>query len=342
MDLSIKNIQTSKDDIDQPDLAKDENMYIAPLGSSILICGKSGSGKSTLLSNFLMDDRFYKGYFKKTFLFSPTANGDDVQKSLKIAKKHVCTKLEDAPEWLETILRCQSKKLDGGGKAGKVDQYCIIFDDVIGDIKFMNSKEFTQCFYQVRHVNATTFICSQHFNRIPRVCRLQANFIHYFACSQSEVETLCEEFCPPNMPKKEFMSMVADVTEEPFSFLTINMKKPWPIRFRQNLGQIISLDHLRMSVGRGKQEEDKDVGLGEDEQEGRGSLKRERAGEGADGQRGGLGATTGAKGGGQRDKVQKTSQGGQQGLHNKDRHPAAPSYPGAKFVSRTNTYHGAR
>jgi septin family protein len=129
MDLSIHNIPTSKDDIDQPPLARDENMYIAPLGASILICGKSGSGKSTLLANLLMDDRFYKGYFVKTFLFSPTANGDDVQKALNIPKKHVCTDLGQAPSWLETILKCQSKKLEGGGKAAKVDQYCIIFDD---------------------------------------------------------------------------------------------------------------------------------------------------------------------------------------------------------------------
>ena len=97
-DFQIAKIETSKDAIEQPELAKHENMYIPPLGSSVVISGKSGSGKSTLLANLLLDGRFYgpnplkpKGWFEKIFLFSPTANGDDVQKSLNIPKKYVIT-----------------------------------------------------------------------------------------------------------------------------------------------------------------------------------------------------------------------------------------------------------
>ena len=241
MDLKIKKLETSKDEIKQPPLAKHKNMYIAPLGSSVLICGKSGSGKTTLLTNFLTDTRFYKGWFKKVFLFSPTANGDDVQRALKIPEKHVFTDLEQAPACLDIIIKSQKEKLKGGGKAGKVDQYAVIFDDVIGDTKFMNDKSFVKCFYQIRHINGTTFICSQHFKRIPRVCRLQSNFIHYFACSQTEVDTLTEEFCPPRVKRQVFAEIVNDATEEPFSFFTINMKVPWKIRFRKNLDEIIQL-----------------------------------------------------------------------------------------------------
>lgn len=240
--MEIKQIKTSKDDIKQPSLAMHSSMFIAPLGSSVIICGKSGSGKSTLLTNFITDDRFYRGYFKKVFLFSPTAGGDDVQRELGIEKKHVYTSLSKAPELLEVILRTQQEKLDGGGKAGNVDQFAIIFDDVIGDTKFMNNRQFVRCFYQIRHVNCTTFICAQHFKRIPRVCRLQANFIHYFACSQSEVDTLTEEFCPPRMSKQDFQTMVNDATEKPYSFLTINMKVPWRQRFRFNLDQIVQVN----------------------------------------------------------------------------------------------------
>lgn len=266
-DLEIKQLQTSKDDIKQPALAKHKNMYIAPLGSSVLICGKSGSGKSTLLTNLITDKRFYKGWFKKIFLFSPTASGDDVQRSLQIPQKHVFTDLEMGPALLDIIIKSQKEKLKGGGKAGKVDQYAVIFDDVIGDTKFMNDKSFIKCFYQVRHVNCTTFICSQHFKRVPRVCRLQANFVHYFACSQTEVDTLTEEFCPPRVNRKVFAEMVNDATEEPYSFFTINMKVPWKIRFRKNLGEIIQLP----------------TNGGEDEQRGRGPRAGERAGGGAAG-----------------------------------------------------------
>jgi hypothetical protein len=186
-DLQVDPIETSKDKIEQPSLAKDENMYIPPIGSSVIISGKSGSGKSTLLANLLKDKRFYgpckekpKGWFDKVFLFSPTANGDDIQKSLNIPKKYVFTDLSEAPELLNVILDAQQEKLDNGAGAHTVPQFAIIFDDVIGDTKFMNEKAFTRCFYQVRHVNCTTFICTQHFKKVPKICRLQANFVFFF------------------------------------------------------------------------------------------------------------------------------------------------------------------
>lgn len=274
-DLEIKALPTSKDEIKQPALAADKNMYIAPLGSSVLICGKSGSGKSTLLANLITDDRFYNGWFDKIFLFSPTANGDDVQRALKIPKKYVFTNLEEAPQLLEVILSSQQSKLDGGNKAHKVDQFAIIFDDVIGDTRFMGDKTFTQCFYQVRHVNCTTFICTQHFKRVPRVCRLQANFIHYFQGSQSEVDTLTEEFAPPNMTKKGFMQLVQKATSKPFSFLTINMKRGWDLRFRENLSTIIP-------VGKCVTNNTNDDRDGPDEQSGSGEDEGDSSGEGSD------------------------------------------------------------
>ena len=242
-DLEIKHVPTKKDKIKQPKLAEDDNMYIPPLGSGVVISGKSGSGKSTLLANLMNDERFYKGHFDKVFIFSPTANGDDVQKSLNIDKKHVFTDLDEAPEILEVILNSQQRKLDDG-QADKVEQYAIIFDDIIGDVKFMNSKAFTRCFYQVRHVNCTTFLCTQHFMRVPRVCRLQANFIFFFQGSQSEVETVVEEFSPPMYTRNEFRQLVHDATKEKFSFLTINMKVGWDKRFRRNLDEIIQLNKI--------------------------------------------------------------------------------------------------
>jgi hypothetical protein len=248
-DLSIAPIKTSKDLIDQPELAQHENMYIPPLGSSIVISGKTGSGKSTLLANLVLDKRFYgpspkkpKGYFSKIFLFSPTANGDDVQKSLNIPKEHVFTDLEEAAELLDVILNSQQEKLDEAKGADEVDQFLIIFDDVIGDTKFMNETAFTRCFYQVRHVNCTTMICTQHFMRVPKVCRLQANFVFFFAGSLAEVNMITDEYAPPMVTRNDFMNLVNDATNgEKYAFLTINNKVPTEIRFRQNLSEIIQL-----------------------------------------------------------------------------------------------------
>lgn len=250
-DLAIRPIETSKDKIEQPELTKHENMYIPPIGSSVIMSGKSGCGKSTLLANLLLDARFYgpseqkpKGWFDKIFLFSPTANGDDIQKSLGIDKKYVFTDLDEAAELLDMILDTQQKKLDKADGADKVPQYAIIFDDVIGNTRFMNEKAFTRCFYQVRHVNCTTFICTQHFRKVPKVCRLQANFVFFFQGSAAEVEIVTEEYAPPMYTKKEFMQLVNDATSQRYSFLTINNKVGWDKRFRRNLDEFITLAHM--------------------------------------------------------------------------------------------------
>jgi hypothetical protein len=247
-DFAISAIETSKDAIEQPDLAKHEDMYIPPLGSSVIISGKSGSGKSTLLANLLLDERFYgpseakpKGWFEKIFLFSPTANGDDVQKSLKIPKKYVFTDLDEAAELLNVILDSQQEKIDSAAGADKVSQFAIIFDDVIGDTKFMNEKAFTRCFYQVRHVNCTTFICTQHFRRVPKICRLQANFVFFFQGSASEVEIITEDYAPPIMSKNQFRQLVNDASGNKHTFLTINNKVGYEKRFRKNLDTFIQL-----------------------------------------------------------------------------------------------------
>jgi len=252
-DYAIANIETSKDKIEQPELATHENMYIPPLGSSVIISGKSGSGKSTLLANLMLDGRFYgpseqkpKGWFEKIFLFSPTANGDDVQKSLNIPKKYVFTDLEDAPELLDVILNSQQEKLDKAEGADKVPQFAIIFDDVIGDTQFMNDKAFTRCFYQVRHVNCTTFICTQHFRKVPKICRLQANFVFFFQGSAAEVEVITEEYAPPMYTKNEFKLLVNEASGKRHTFLTINNKVGWDKRFRRNLDEFITLSKLGM------------------------------------------------------------------------------------------------
>lgn len=252
-DLAIKPIPTSKDKIDQPPLALEENgMKIAPIGSSVIICGKSGSGKSTLLVTLLNDKRFYKGYFDRIFWISPTAKGDDVQKSLGVDPEDVFTDLDEALECIGVVMESQEEKIESEGGADKVDQYAIVYDDFIGNTKFMNSPQFAATFYRVRHANLTTFACSQHWTRIPRMCRLQSNFIHYFQGSQSEVELLTEEFSPPTYSKKEFMDIIYDATSEKYSFITINMKLGWDQRFRKNLDTPITLDKLY--AGKGKDE----------------------------------------------------------------------------------------
>ena len=110
----------------------------------------------------------------------------------------------------------------------------------------MNNPVFTSAFIKCRHYNFTVFLCSQHFKRIPKVCRLQASYLCFFAVSNTEAECLAEEFAPPQMKKDQFMRLINDaLTVQQYSFLTINMRCPWETRFRRGLANVINLDQYR-------------------------------------------------------------------------------------------------
>ena len=78
------------------------------------------------------------------------------------------------------------------------------------------------------------------------MCRLQANYLAFFAVSNSEPELLAEEFAPPQMNTKQFIRLIDDTLKEPYSFLGINLKQPWESRFRKNLNEVINLDYYRI------------------------------------------------------------------------------------------------
>ena len=62
--------------------------------SAVIFNGKSGSGKSNLMINLLTRPHFYKGYFDLTFLFSPTANSDDLPQYLNLPKKRLFSRFD--------------------------------------------------------------------------------------------------------------------------------------------------------------------------------------------------------------------------------------------------------
>ncbi|HIJ11387.1 TPA: hypothetical protein HA278_04995, partial [Candidatus Woesearchaeota archaeon] len=101
--MDIHEIKSSKTKIRNPPRAEDD--IIPKLGTSVIFNGTTGMGKSTLMTNLLTEDRFYPDdTFTHKFLFSPTAEGDDVQKQLNIPKKNTFTNLSEAPYYLNIIM----------------------------------------------------------------------------------------------------------------------------------------------------------------------------------------------------------------------------------------------
>lgn len=236
---TIEPIPTSKDNIKQPKAAEKE--VIPRITSSVILNGSSGSGKTTLLANLLTKKEFYKGFFDRIFLISPTGKSDDIQKYLKLSDDDIIDDLGQAAGFIQELMDSQRQIIETEG-ADKAPQYAIVYDDVIADTDFTNSTQFVKSFIASRHYNFTTFLCSQSWTACPRRCRLQAMNICFFKGSNSENELIAEEYTPPDYTKKQFLAVVEFATREDYSFLHINKRVDFKIRYRRNLDQVIKLD----------------------------------------------------------------------------------------------------
>ena len=233
--LKIIKYDTNKHKIKQTPLMIKN--IIPKHASSVVFCGRSGSGKSNLLVNLI--DRHYKNYFNLTFFFSPTCYHDDLPGYLDIPHNRMFDSNFQGP--LEHIIKIQNQliKKKGLDKAPKI---LIIFDDIISQKRFMNSEFFTKMYIQNRHLGISTWVCTQSFNKIPRVCRMQANNLFVFAGSGSEMEILAQEFTPPHTKKKDFENLIKHATKERYNFLHINMREPPETRYRKNLDVILNIN----------------------------------------------------------------------------------------------------
>ena len=184
------------------------------------IVGASGSGKTNLLLNLLTRENFYRNYFDRVFIVSPTALSLD--ESYKTLEKN--TKYKQGEDLL--FLPCE------------VDALQAVLDDVVSFKKFTNSNELLQFSIMSRHYQISMFILSQAFHLIPKSVRLNMSAVIYFKGSAVETETLVEQYCPAGYRKKEFQKLVEDSTDAPYSFLFIDLNTPLvgkTPRYRHNL-----------------------------------------------------------------------------------------------------------
>jgi hypothetical protein len=243
--LDIVKFESNKHKIKERQAMVDN--IIPRLGSSTIINGKSGSGKTNLLLNLCLKKEFYgklkpndkHGYFELVFLFSPTAEADDLAEHLGLERKRIVT--SDFENKLEHIFTAQERIIKSKG-LDKSPKILLLYDDLQADQKFLKSKIFMRSFIANRHSNITTIFLSQSFTKTPRVCRLQASNIMIFPASESEIALLVDEYCPPHTTQKEFYELVKHATKDRFNFLHICMRVEPENRFRKNLSTILNID----------------------------------------------------------------------------------------------------
>ena len=238
-DVEIKGIPCHKDTVPKNEAM--ENGILPKHPASMIISGSTGSGKSNLLCKLFIEKNLYGGYFHEIIFISPTCKTDDIVKNLKLDEDHCIDNI--TPDMLAQILEQQRKliKKHGEKKIGKEHRIAVIFDDIVGNTKLLNSKPFKDIFIANRHYHITVILLTQSWRLIPRSIRLQANSCFFFPMSKSESNRLCEDLCPNGFTKKEFENLIDEATKEKYSFLHINKTEPMEKRYRRNMNEIFNV-----------------------------------------------------------------------------------------------------
>lgn len=244
----IKPLETDKTKIPQKTASKTQIMPRYPF--SMVISGRSGSGKTQLLLNILTRNELFGSYFHKILVFSPTANDlDDTYKSLNLPKENFIKTFDT--NLLETILKNRKHQIDQKGieYVSKYNRVLLLFDDMIAEKDFLNSKETLMMFTLLRHYLISICILSQSFMRIPRSIRLNANYIVIFPSLESEIQTMLDEITPSGINKKDFRFIIDYCTKGKYDFMAINNHADPNKRIRHNLAEIIDLKNLDLYRG---------------------------------------------------------------------------------------------
>ena len=219
-DLEVKPLPTDKTDLPQSPYA--EKNIIAKFPSMTLVIGRSGSGKTTIVNYMLTQPNYLKDFFHEIYLFSPTAEIDDLAKHLKLKKENLVT--DPTEEKLSDIIESQKNlvKKHGIKKVGKNKRVLIILDDIVSSVKFLKSPTMLKLATMARHYMISSFVSTQSYTKIPRAVRLQANGLILLPSSQDEVKLVCDDMAPPHCRKKYFLQLIEYATQNKHEFLYVN------------------------------------------------------------------------------------------------------------------------
>ena len=187
-----------------------------------LISGAGQSGKTTLLITILT--RFFNNYFDKFYILSPNINTAQWERAIE----KLGDKVEIFDDWneetekkLQEIIEEQKESIEENGKLC-TNTICFVFDDMVDNLKFMNSSVLHQLYIRGRHCMASSIFCVQYYNGFPLKLRKNVSALSIFGSrNKREVEALSKEFCHKDITEKQFVQLFDHATSGDYSFLTI-------------------------------------------------------------------------------------------------------------------------
>ena len=226
------------------------NYEVAPrIPFSMVITGQSGSGKTVLLSNLILD--IYKGCFSRIFIWSSSIDLDPVWTPVK---KYIENDLNVNPEKevyfdtfnideMQKVLDLQHKinQFQKKNEHPKLFSVLFLIDDFIDQASFAKHNNLLNALYiKARHYGVNIISSSQKYNGLSTTIRTNSRQLIFFKLrNYKEVESVLDELAGVLISKKAMSDMKSlhqakqllleiynVATEEPFSFLFVNLMQP--------------------------------------------------------------------------------------------------------------------
>ena len=217
--LKIEPVIKVPDDYTAP-----PNPNLLELPFSMLFIAPKGSGKTTTIHNLLV---WYKNYFDKIFIFSPTIDIDykwnKLVDKLHIPPEHCISKITDRKV---SGLMNSIKGYNNGKKNKDKLKVLFVMDDCAESMRTFGKKShyLNRLAFNHRHYNISHIIVSQSFKKLEPGIRSNATgIVLYNTDNIAERMKIIEELAG-NIGKRDFEKLWIECVTKPYGFMYINYK----------------------------------------------------------------------------------------------------------------------
>lgn len=218
---------------------------------TLLLVGPKGSGKSNTILRLIYGNKkrcqknsthhkFYRHYFDKIYVFSPTWHLDDKTQRCKIPDEQIFEDPALYTEIITEIIGGQGEDIEEEGKAN-ADEILLIFSDLAGQKSVFSQAKgiMNKLAFNHRHYNVSLLIDTQSLRQINPAFRSNLSGIMLFAgiSNRLELKKIYDEYLG-RFTEKEAKQLLNYVFNGPYNFLFINFQKRRNSRFYKNFNPL--------------------------------------------------------------------------------------------------------
>jgi GTPase SAR1 family protein len=219
---------------------------------SILLVGPKGSGKSNLILRLIYGNRkpknsknsyhkFYRHFFDKVYVFSPSWKLDPKMGRCKIPDEQIFEHAELYPQIIEEILAGQAEDIEEEGK-DDTDHILMIFTDLAGAKGVFTSAKgiMNKLAFNLRHYKVSLLIDTQSLRQINSAFRGNLSGVILFSgiSNRLEIQKIYDEYLG-EFTKDEQEVLLNHCFQKPYDFMYINFQKHGLSRYYHNFNPLM-------------------------------------------------------------------------------------------------------